>query len=495
MKNIHRILTISLSIAFLLAISMPLLAVDKIPADVQKAINSINKDDGIAIINELASDEYEGRMTGQAGQWKTAHFVREHFQNAGLTPFGGTDTFYQNFSMATNRILPTPILEVKTDDTEYTKYEFGTNFICRGFSGSGDVKADVVFVGYGITTKNYDDYANVDVKGKIAFMVSGRPPALKDEGQQLLAGEKVNNAVDHGAIGVILIASSAKGHYESVGLTCSVFWGDVKHQPNIPVVVVDRFVAADIMAKSEQDLPVLESLINKDLKPYSYDTQTMARIRVEAIFEPVAGTCNVVGLLKGSDPKLKNEYIIVGAHMDHVGIQGKDILFPGGNDNASGIASLLGVAQVFADSGIKPKRSIIFVAFTGEEIGLKGSKYFVDHMGMNKDKVKAMINFDMVGEGTNLMTFSKEYPLITNAVQKANKNLHNLEIIVGPSGHGSDHVSFVEAGIPATMLLTDGEWGYPYHHTHYHHRDWMMSMDNWKKATDTAFLATWYLAN
>jgi Zn-dependent M28 family amino/carboxypeptidase len=221
----------------------------------------------------------------------------------------------------------------------------------------------------------------------------------------------------------------------------------------------------------------------------------MARIRVEAKFEPVGGTSNVIGLLKGSDPKLKNEYIVVGAHMDHVGIQGKDIIFPGGNDNASGVASLIGVARAFADSGIKPKRSIIFVAFTGEEMGLKGSKYFVDHMGVRKDKVKAMVNFDMVGDGTNLMTFSKEYPFITKAVQKANRNLHNLEIIVGPSGHGSDHVSFVEAGIPATMLLTDGEWGYPYHHTHYHYEDWMMSMDNWKKATDTALLATWYLAN
>ncbi|MBU1024089.1 M20/M25/M40 family metallo-hydrolase, partial [bacterium] len=432
------------------------------------------------------------------GQWLAAHLIASRFKDAGLTPYGGSGTYHQNFNLATGTITGSPILEVKTSDLGYTKYEFGTNFICSGFSGSGDVRGEIVFCGYGVTEDNYDDYSNVDVNGKIVLIFPSTPLKSPQDRHQVTKwdniGSKVNNAVDHGAAAVIMIRSNKNGQLGE--LIESVMWGDNKHQPDIPVIVIDRFVAADIFIKSCQDLPVLQGIIQETTKPLSFNTGTRARIKVEADFNPVAATSNVVGLLEGSHARLKNEYIVLGAHMDHVGTQGNDIMFPGANDNASGIASLLEIIDAFHSVGLRPRRSIIFVAFTGEEMGLKGSSYFVDHLPISKNKIKCMINLDMMGEGNKTLNiFSQQYSDITAKAQQANKNLYNLAMPVIPSGFGSDHASFVQAGIPAAMFLTGGEYDYPYHHKHYHYREWMINKELWKQATDTVLLSLWYLAN
>ena len=490
--------TLFLGLILIFVLLMPAYAASKIPQNVSDAINSITEDDGIGIINELASDAYGGRMTGSPGQWLAAHLVASRFKDAGLTPYGGLGSYHQNFNLATNRITGTPILEVKTSDLGYTKYEFGTNFICRGFSGTGDIRGEIVFCGYGVTEDNYDDYANVDVEGKIVLILPSTPlKSAKDRHKVTKwdnVGSKVNNAIDHGAIGVIMIRSNKNGKLGK--LVCSVMWGDHKHQPDIPAIVIDRFVAADIFKKSKQDLPLLQGFILADKKPMSFNTGTRARIKVDSAFNPNTPTSNVVGLLEGSHPRLKNEYIILGAHMDHVGTQGNEIMYPGANDNASGTASLLEIVEGFKTAGLRPKRSIIFVAFTGEEMGLKGSSYFVDHLPIEKNKIKCMINLDMMGQGKGtLNVFSKQYPDITAKAKKANKNLYNLAMPVIQSGFGSDHASFVRADIPAAMFLTGGANDYPVYHTHYHYREWIINKELWKQATSTALLAVWYLAN
>ncbi|MCD6216636.1 M20/M25/M40 family metallo-hydrolase [bacterium] len=498
MKKHSGLLTISFAVLFIYSVSTPISASGNLPSAITTAIDTITEDDGIAIISELASEEFGGRMTGFEGQWLTAHLIKKEFEKSGLKPYGSANSFYQKFPLATNRILPTPLLEVKIGDIEYTNYEFGTNFICRGFSGAGDIRAEVVFCGYGITMDGYDDYANVDVEGKIVFIMNGQPAKPKSMKHRVsewdVTGNKVNNAIGHGAIGMMMIRSKTSGRLGK--LIGSVLWGDYKHQPEFPVLVIDRFVAADIFKKSQQDLPVLQAMINRSLKPISFYTGTAAHIRVDVDYRPTQETCNVVGIIEGSHPRLKNEYVVIGAHMDHVGTQGLDIMFPGANDNATGIAALIEIVRAFNEANLKPKRSIIFAAFTGEEMGSKGSHYFVDHLPFPKSKIKYMLNMDMLGQGDNcLNTFSKQFPEITAKVKKANRNLHNLAIQVIPSGFGSDHVSFFNAGIPSGMLLTCGEYDYPYHHTHYHYREWMIEINLWKKSADTALLTLWYLAN
>jgi len=485
---------VALVLAILFFVPIPADAKQNIPVGVKKALDSIKKDDGLSIISELASEEYGGRLTGSEGQWLAAHFIKDAFNNAGLKPFGGMNTFYQEFSLASYKINPTPVLEVKTSDFEYTKYEFGTSFICRGFSGSGDVQAEVVFCGYGISSDKYDEYANVDVKDKIVLIIAGHPrqfPQLYDWNP---IGKKANNAIKLGAIGLLVIPSSPDGTYPKP--ECSAMWGDFPYQEHFPMLVIDHHVALDIMEPTRLDLPVLESLINKENKPMSIATGSIAHIRVESEFIPLKSTANIVGLLEGSDARLKNEYIVIGAHMDHMGTQGSDVIFPGDNDNASGIAGVIGIANAFKKAGINPKRSIIFVAFTGEEMGLKGSQYFIDHSPVDTKKIKAMINLDMIGQGKDkILCFGKEFPKLVNTVKKANQALYNLEIPLIESGWNSDHASFRKAGIPAIMLLNGGEYDYPYTHMHYHYREWMININQWKKTTDTAFLTLWYLAN
>lgn len=498
MKNHFRLLAISFTILFIYAISTPISASADLPYAITTALDSITEAEGLSIISELSSDKYGGRMTGFEGQWLTAHLIKAEFDRSGLKPYGSAKSFYQKFPLATNRILPTPLLEVKTDNIGYTSYEFGTNFICRGFSGAGDIRAEIVFCGYGITMEGYDDYADVDVEGKIVFIMNGQPAKPKSMKHRVtewdVTGKKANNAIDHGAIGMITVRSRTTG---IVGkLVGSVLWGDNKHQPEFPILVVDRFVSADIFNKSNQDLPVLQALINKNYKPMSFNTGTSAHIRVDVDYRPNQGTCNVAGIIEGSHPRLKNEYIVIGAHMDHVGTQGYDIIFPGSNDNASGIAALIEIAHAFDEANLQPKRSIIFIAFTGEEMGLKGSHYFVDHLPFPKSKIKYMLNMDMLSQGDNcLNSFSKQFPEITAIAKRANKNLHNLKMPIIPSGFGSDHASFFDEGIPSTMFLTGGKYDYPYHHTHYHYREWMVNIDLWKKATDTSLLTLWYMAN
>lgn len=494
MRNSRTLLYFIIIFLVLCFIPLPVQAKQSLPQGIQKALDSISKDTGLAIISELASEKYGGRLTGTEGQLLAADYIRSAFENAGLKPFGGKNSFFQQFQLATYKIYPTPILEVKTDKLKWEKYEFGTNFICRGFSGSGDITAEVVFCGYGISNDKFDEYANVDVKGKIVLIISGHPRKYPELYDWNPIGKKANNAIKHGAAGLLIIPSSPDGTYHKP--ECSAIWGDFPYQPQFPMMVIDHHVALDIMKPTKLDLPVLESLINSENKPMSLATGSVVHMKVEAEFIPLANTANVVGLLEGSDPRLKNEYIVIGAHMDHMGTQGADIIFPGDNDNASGIAGIISIAKAFQKAGIKPKRSIIFVAFTGEEMGLKGSQYFVDHLPVDKKKIKGMINLDMIGQGKGkILCFGKEFPKMVKTAQKANKALYNLEMPIIETGWNSDHVSFKKAGIPAIMFLNGGEYDYPYHHKHHHYREWMTNTEMWKKTTDTAFLTLWFLAN
>jgi len=494
MKKSRISLILASCIILIFAFSPVAIAKRNLSSNIEAALKSINTEEGLSIISELASDKYEGRLTGTPGDALTARFVSGEFAKAGLKPFGEKDTYFQKFQLPTNKILPTPILEVQTGDAQTINYEFGRHFICAAFSGSGDFRSDVVFCGYGITSSKYDDYAGMDVKGKIIMLMAGHPNSRPDLAEWDTSGRKVRNAIDHGVVAILSIRSNTSGVYEKP--ICSAYWGDIPHQTSFPIIVISKLVALDLFEKSRQDLPILQKLIDTEKRPMSFDTGTFAHVRVEAEFTPLSDTANIVGLIEGSDPRLKNEYIVIGAHLDHVGLQGTDILFPGSNDNASGVAGLIEIARAFKESGSKPKRSIIFAAFTGEEMGLKGSGYFVKNPPVDKKRIKAMINLDMIGEGNStLLCFGKGFPKMVQTAQKANVFLYRMNMPVIETGTGSDHASFVKAGIPAMMFLNGGEYDYPDHHQHYHYREWMMNMGLWKKTTETALLSLWLLAN
>ena len=171
---------------------------------------------------------------------------------------------------------------------------------------------------------------------------------------------------------------------------------------------------------------------------------------------------NIVGLLDGSDPKLKNEYLIIGAHLDHVGSQA-GLLFPGANDNVSGSAAVIELAKAFQTSEIKPKRSIMFLLFAGEEQGLFGSKYFVENLKIDSNKIVAMFNLDSVGYGDSIQVGSgKTSPILWNIARKIDEKKFGLMVKDTWGGGGADLTPFYEKGIPGLYFVSK----YSYDHLH-----------------------------
>ena len=327
-------------------------------------------------IEYLASPELNGRLSGSEGYNKAAKFVANKFKEYGLQN-AGFPNYYQKFDVEYNKINKSSLTCVKKDGSSKT-YNLGKDYICRGFSGSGDIKAPVVFCGYGINSENkkYNDYNGVDVDGKIVMQFKDDPRwKLDDEriGYNSLR-KKAALAKENGAVGIIYVSkANAKNPQKPIG---SVKHGEGEHLEDFPQIHIDLNTAADFFEHSSTTLKSLQKKIDTDKQPHSVSLETKAHIQVDANYIPEQTTMNVVGMLPAKNQT--DEYIVLGAHLDHVGGQAGEIYFPGANDNASGVASMLEIARVLSTDKPK-KRSIIFVAFAAEESGLEGSGYFVNH--------------------------------------------------------------------------------------------------------------------
>jgi len=453
------------------------------------AVESITEQDGRNIIGTLASDEFAGRMTGQPGQHQTAQLAAEKFASWGLTPMGDDGTFLQHFELATNVIHDAGLT------VEGQAFEFGPDFISRGDGGSGNVTAECVYVGRGISDpeQHFDEYAGIDATGKIVVALRGSHPEI--EGDWGLTGWKARAAKEHGAVGMILLEVNAEGQFG--GLIGSVYYsnGDIPWDPSFPAIQGNHKVAKALFSKCGQNLPELIGISNTEKKPMSLDLGTTASLMVDTTMNLANPTENVIGFIEGSDPKLKDEVIVLGAHMDHVGVQGEGLLFSGQEDNASGTATVLELAQAFATASVLPKRSMLFMLYTGEEMGLYGSKYWIAHPTLPLSRVKLMLNFDMTGQGTQFMVHNGvNTPQIDTACKTANTSLHQLEYLTNDVAAASDHVPFWVAGIPAVMFLNGGERKYPVHQLGDFQDDgcnWPL----WEQVTETAAIAAWDLAN
>jgi len=220
--------------------------------------------------------------------------------------------------------------------------------------------------------------------------------------------------------------------------------------------------ANTLLSKTGFSVSDCQTKIDEKKKPLSMNLTTKAHIEVNAIYEKNARTMNVVAMIEGSDPKLKEEYVIIGAHLDHVGSQA-GLLFPGANDNASGSAGVLEIAKAFVNGGIQPKRSVIFVLFAGEEQGLNGSKHFVESWKHGYDKITAMLNLDCIGYGDSIQVGNgKSSPELWSYANKIDKQNFNLVVENTWSGGGADLTPFYEKGIPGLYFVSK----YSYDHLH-----------------------------
>ncbi|MBU2492037.1 MAG: M20/M25/M40 family metallo-hydrolase [Bacteroidetes bacterium] len=415
-------------------------------------------------MNYLASDELEGRLPGTEGGKKAAEYIREQLKSLNVNLLG--ENGFQFFDI-TKGIEPgeNNYLKLETGDAE-----FGKDYMPLAFSGNGEISTSAVFLGYGFNFKDdslsWNDYELVDVKNKWAVVLRGAPDVSHNSkySSQSSLRKKILRAKDAGASGIIFVSG------EKFDESDELFDLDyAKREPGIdfPAIQIKRSIADNLLKKFDVSVSILESQLNENLMPNSFEIDETISAKINLI-KVYAKTENVIALLEGTDPILKNEYIVLGAHFDHLGYGGQgsgsrrpdtSAIHNGADDNASGTSAIIEIFENLAVNKNKLKRSIIFSAFGAEEMGLLGSKYFVDNPPVDLKKIKFMLNLDMVGrmkEGKNEFSASGTGTGI-GIPEMIDIYAEEMAVTIAKSSEGygpSDHASFYANDIPVMFLYT-----------------------------------------
>jgi hypothetical protein len=447
---------------YLFILAAIILAYNSIYSQSEKdALESIKKESLIKIDSLLASRDLNGRLPGSMGYNLAASYMAKEMKAIKLKPITD-ESYFQNLTVEYNEVLPGETFSIIKNGIR-TQFVLGKDYVYRGFTGSGHFTAPVVFCGYGLSQPElgYDDYAGIDVKGKVV-MVYKYNPKWNLDGKNFTNGnprEKSLVALKHGAVGILFI--SFPNDKEPQKLIGSVLHGDGEQPINFPQIHISLSLASSLYEGSGKLLSQVQSKIDSTKQPYSFSLNDSVQINVTAKYVKNAATENICGILEGSDPKLKDEYIILGAHLDHVGEQAGKIYFPGANDNASGSSAVLQIAQAFTKLSAKPKRSICFVLFASEEQGLNGSRYFAGHLPFPKEKVKAMFNFDCIGHGDSIQVYGGESsPDLWNSVKNIDEQNNRLLVSRTGKGGGADASPFFEIGIPTLYFVSTNSYTY-----------------------------------
>ena len=424
--------------------------------------HSISSNDLLNDAAELTSAKYGGRLSGSPGYMLAAQWVADQLKQAGVKPGVGDSSYFQYFPNAYSVVnTPGTLTLLAGKNNPRKEYHFPDDYYPGSNSASGNVSGEVVYVGFGITAPElgYDDYRNLDVKGKILLMETGVPYGGNDSIQ--LKWErysyhryKFQHAKEMGAVGLLYVSRVANPN-------TSYLKGFVYAHVGEPV-------AEELFAGTGRKYTEIRAAITKNIQPNSFVLNKKVRMTASTRYFPDSRSCNVIGIVEGSDPKLRDEAIIIGAHLDAVGSPG--CLFPGALDNGSGSVDILAAARALAASGVKPARTIIFIFFGGEECGLYGSKKYVESSVWPKEKVLCMINLDMVGNGTGFfMANGKSHPTILKYFTDANeKYLHrNFDASESHFNFGrprTDGAIFEIAGYKVVHLYTSGTVKTVYYH-------------------------------
>ncbi|MDZ7338745.1 MAG: M20/M25/M40 family metallo-hydrolase [candidate division KSB1 bacterium] len=439
---------------------------------------SITPPEMYAHVAFLASDEMRGRDTPSPELRRAADYIAAEFARYGLSPTTRQRSFLVPFPLERVALSAPNSLVVIGPDGE-REFAIKEDFVPIHISGSRQVEAPVVFAGYGITAPEfgYDDYQGLDAKGKYVLVMSQEPQekdstsvfdgAKDTEYCKVLV--KAQIAIDHGAIGLLLVRNPNNSRFRRPPNV----WPELMNRPpanikppltlaggqegQLVAAYVGRELAEYLLAESGKNLAEWQRLIDEKCQPHSFPIADK-RVRLQVTLSAeVDSVYNVAGYWEGADPALKEEVVVVGAHYDHVGAPG-DTIYNGADDNASGTAGLLEVAQAFATSGERPRRSLLFITFAGEEKGLFGSRYYADHPLLPLDKTVAMLNLDMIGRNDSNMVAiigSKTSSRLTELNKQAN-TLVGMELSYQWDRYfrQSDHYSFYRKQIPVLFFNT-----------------------------------------
>ncbi len=419
-------------------------------------------------VKALTAPAMEGRGDGTKGLTQAAQMLEKRYRRLGLKP-AGSKSYFQPFTLITGAKLRSSRNRFAVDDAaQKRELKLNQDFVPFSFSSSDSVTAPVVFVGYGATADEfgYDDYAGVDVKDKIVVALRYEPAGFADKAgnagltrhAQLIT--KAINARNHGAKALVLV-NGKLGDGEEDLLTR---FGSVSGPENTGIVLVQvKNDAADGWGKSAgKSLADVQGQINHSTKPQSFAFPDTLHMTIHVDIETARATVNnVLAYLPGKT----DEYVIVGAHYDHLGRGNYDSLapsqigqiHPGADDNASGTAGVLELARMFAPMKGELQRGILFMSFAGEELGLLGSAYWVQHPTLPLDKAVAMLNMDMIGRIKDekvyiggVGTGSTLKPVIEHAAAK-----QNFKVEYSAGGYSaSDHTSFVAKHIPVLFFFS-----------------------------------------
>ncbi|MBI5876056.1 MAG: M20/M25/M40 family metallo-hydrolase [Chloroflexi bacterium] len=384
----------------------------------------------------LTSKAMAGRKAGAAGGDLAAEYIAGRFKAAGLKPIGDGGTYFQNFMLPFVDLADAPALALLGDGGA-VKQSFVPRVDFREsgqwMTASAQAEGSVIFLGRGTER---DIRLASDLNGKIALVF--QPPNQR-------VSDWAANLFRNGVAGLLVITNSP----DNLAFKSSYIAGSGLPNETHPLLVVSN-TAAQIMMGSAGRLSELEERASRE----GVAIATSARVRMSLKVDiKDAPTKNVVAALPGSDPSLSAEVLIVGGHYDHVGVDPGGLLFQGANDNASGAAVVVALAEQFVQAGIKPKRTIVFAAWSAEESGLIGSKYYVDHPLFPLTQTKGYINLDVVGAGLgDGLNITEDSPALADQAKSAARDLGVKTGREQVSG-GSDHESFLKRGVPAIFFI------------------------------------------
>jgi Zn-dependent M28 family amino/carboxypeptidase len=468
----------------LLLLAMSILAADKIEQQLKPALDVITPDSLLAHIKMLASDEFEGRAPGAKGEELSVKYISEQFARIGLKPGNPDGTYTQEVPLA--GITSEPVMSFTVGEKK-TDLKFPDDYVASSARLQSDIKidnADVVFVGYGVVAPEYgwDDYKDVDVRGKTILMLINDPaiPDPKDPKKlddKMFKGKamtyygrwtyKYEIAAQKGAAAAVIIHETEPAAYPYSVVKTS--WAKENFEldqsnKNMDAVQVRSWITLDVakklLADSGQDFDALKkAAIKKDFRPIALKAK--ANISIKQTVRSFKSH-NVLGKLEGSDPKLKDEWVVYTAHWDHLGrhldLPG-DQIFNGAIDNASGVASVIQLGSAFTKLNPPPKRSVLFMATTAEEAGLLGAKFYAEHPLYPLEKTLANINIDTVnpwGKTRDIEDLSNNNSTLDDMLAAAAKrNGRVMKPNSQPEKGGfyrADHFEFSKLGVPALYI-------------------------------------------
>jgi Zn-dependent M28 family amino/carboxypeptidase len=433
-----------------------------------------------ADISFLADDALEGRDTGSRGYRIAANYVAAHFKRLGLTPGGENGSYMQEVPFQKAKLNQETANITITNESGEQVLTLGDDFFTSGSvqAPTGKAAGDVVFAGYGIQAPElgHDDFAGMDVNGKIVLIFGGAPTNFHTEirAHYGSTATKAEALAKLGAKGVLTV-SSASGEKRPDFSRFKRFlsrerydWVLPKDAETGPQIGMTASVSQDIAEKLFEGSgttfeDTLQAFKNGDAK--SIALKSSVSMKRESILSEPFTSPNVVGILEGSDPKLKSEYVVMSAHLDHIGInenaKGDDKINNGALDNASGTSIMMEVARAYVREGVRPKRSIIFAAVTAEEKGLLGAEYFATYPTVNKNNIIGNVNVDMpvlLYDFVDVIAFGSHRSSLGAVVDRAAAQI-GVKLIEDPIPEQgiftrSDHYRFVQQGVPAVFLAT-----------------------------------------